>query len=142
MRSCTVLVSTLVVLAIVGCGPRAQPPQPEPKHDDVRQPEPTYEGMPLSHWIAQTRDTSPTFRRTAATALSHMAPESAAARRALVALLEDKDWRVRQAAARILGEVGPAAKESVPDLIRLLQDKYGDVRWAAAKALGEMGPAA
>jgi HEAT repeat protein len=71
-----------------------------------------------------------------------MAPESAAARRALVALLEDKDWRVRQAAARILGEVGPAAKESVPDLIRLLQDKYGDVRWAAAKALGEMGPAA
>ena len=90
MRLLSMLVAAFSLLAIAGCGPRAEPKpervaRAEPKPPSVARadvkaegagpPELMYEGMPLGHWIAQTKDTSPTFRRTAATALSHMAPD-------------------------------------------------------------------
>lgn len=60
----------------------------------------------------------------------------------LIALLEDKDWKVRREAAWALARIGPPARPEVQVLIAALGDEQEGVRYFSALALGDIGSVA
>ncbi len=81
-------------------------------------------------------------RVAAAAALVGIAPESAAAHKALAGALADDHYGVRIGAAEALGQCGPAAATTITALEKAFEDKRVEVRRAAALALGRIGKAA
>ncbi|MBL8857947.1 MAG: HEAT repeat domain-containing protein [Planctomycetes bacterium] len=58
--------------------------------------------------------------------------------KALMAQLDDSDWKVRLAACRALQKLGPRAQPAAARLQDLIEDDNGDVCNAAAAALSEI----
>jgi len=100
-------------------------------------PHTQYQGKPLSHWIAQTRDEDRRFRQEAVEALAAMGPEAKAAIPALTEALRDKDPEVRKRALKALGKMGV---DAISALAAAIGDMHADVSWrAAANALENVG---
>ena len=74
--------------------------------------------------------------------LIDFAPDTVAARPALVRALRDKDPLVARDAARALGALGTMAAPSVPALVKALAHHDEHLRIYAAEALASIGPAA
>jgi HEAT repeat protein len=59
---------------------------------------------------------------------------------AMIAELEDPDYRVRLAAVDVLETAGEAAVPAIPALVKALSDRNKFVRWSAARTLGRLHP--
>jgi HEAT repeat protein len=95
----------------------------------------TFDGIPLSAWIADLRAQAPYTRNKAAYAISSMGPAAKAAVPALIEALADDAPTVRFPVEVALREIGPAAKDAVPALTKALDDPNDDVAAMARKAL-------
>ncbi len=109
-----------VILVCPGCG----------------EPEPEYQGKPLSYWTARLNGNDQRLRKSAAKVLATMGPDAEGAIPDLEKALQDK--LTCALAADALGKIGPPA---VPVLGRALQDKDENVRTVAAKNLEMIGAA-
>ena len=58
--------------------------------------------------------------------------------KALIAQLDDPDWKVRLSACQALGKLGPRAQAAASRLQDLIEDDNGDVCNAAAAALSSI----
>jgi HEAT repeat protein len=81
-------------------------------------------------------------RRSAASTLRRIGPESKEAEPALITVLQDRREEVRISAAIALLHIVPEAKDIVPMLITAFKDQEATVRSAAAAALEKLGPGA
>lgn len=90
--------------------------------------EPTYEGKPLSQWVAQTKDKSPTFRVAAVRALVAI---GSAAQPAFIEVLRADSSTVE----KVVEEIGPNA---LPALTESLHEKDKHVRIRAMYNIGEI----
>lgn len=121
-RSMTGAIALLALLAGRAEGQRAK--------------EPTFDGRPLSSWIADLKAAAPATRNAAAYAIGGMGPAAKAAVPALVeALKDDSDPAVRFPVCIALREIGPDAKEAVPALTEALDDRNDDIAAMARKAI-------
>lgn len=98
--------------------------------------EPVYQDKPLSAWVEQLSDPSPTARQEAAEVLSKIGPSAKSALGPLVAALGDTDGVVRDAAAVALASF---RKDAVPPLVAALKAHDPAVRRGAASALSFIG---
>ena len=98
--------------------------------------EPVYQGKPLSAWVDQLSDPSPTDRQEAAEAVSKIGPSTKSALGPLIAALGDTDGVVRDAAAVALASF---RKDAVPPLVAALKAHDPAVRRGAASALSFIG---
>ena len=98
------------------------------------EPDPTYSGRPLSHWLRALQSADPETRDGALDALRPIGPEAKAAIPALVELMGSDDVFVGAPVSCLLGQIGPAA---LPALMEALSDLRPSIRWGAVSALGE-----
>src|SRR5205823_3381560 len=85
---------------------------------DPPEPEPTYNGVPLSEWAKRLKDPDDENRLKAAKSIGWIRRAAKPAAPALAATLrEDPDPGVRRAAAWALGMIGPPARGAVPALV-------------------------
>jgi hypothetical protein len=102
--------------------------------------EPTFEGRPRSHWLAELKNSASTARLRAAHVLGQHAAEAKQAIPELIKLLDDPAPLVRWMAAEALGKFGADARDAAPALRKLAtQDPEARVRDVAARALQQMG---
>ena len=101
--------------------------------------EPSSYGLPMSEWIARTKDREPNVRQYAANVIADMGPAAKSAGPAILALVKDKSAEVRAGAARALGAIGADEKTALPALVVLIEDDSADVRARAAAALRALG---
>jgi HEAT repeat protein len=111
------------------------------------QPEATYRGQPVAHWVAALADDDLRARWYATYALGRIGPEAVEAVEPLSEIVEDRFGHeyVRGGAAWALGRIGPGAESAVPRLIATLKSKpmpVVSVRRTVPVALGKIGPAA
>jgi HEAT repeat protein len=119
------LTGAIAVLALIATRAEAQ-----------KAKEPSFEGRPLSSWIADLKATAPQTRNAAAYAISGMGPAAKAAVPALVEALKDEtNPAVRFPVCVALREIGPEAREAVPALTEALDDRNDDVAAMARKAI-------
>ena len=101
--------------------------------------EPTYQGKPLSHWVAQTKDKNPAVRAEGFKALYQMGPAGFAE---IIKLLGDEDQAVRERAAHEVANASPDAKAAILPFMGLLQNERRLAGTNAAAALRDMRSAA
>lgn len=99
--------------------------------------EPSFDGRPLSSWIADLNALAPYTRNAAAYAIGGMGPSAKAAVPALVGVLKDQDApaTVKYPVCVALREIGPDAKDAVPALTQTLDDRNDDVAAMARQAI-------
>jgi len=99
--------------------------------------EPSFDGRPLSSWIADLKAPAPQTRNAAAYAISGMGSAAKAAVPALVQALADSSNppAVRYPVCVALLEIGPEAKDAVPALTAAMDDRNEDVAAMARKAI-------
>ena len=99
--------------------------------------EPSFDGIPLSAWVADLSAAAPYTRNKAAYAIGGMGPSAKAAVPALIQVLNDQDAPpvVRYPVCVALREIGPEAKEAVPALKAAMDDRNDDVAAMARQAL-------
>lgn len=119
------LLTGLVAITVLTSGIEAQ----------SRKKEPSFDGRPLSSWIADLTADAPQSRNAAAYAISGMGAAATPAVPALIAALKDPEAVVRFPVCIALREIGPAAKAAVPALTEALDDGNEDVAAMARKAL-------
>jgi HEAT repeat protein len=100
---------------------------------DPNSAKPTYDGMPLRHWIVATSDSSVAMRCDAIRVLERLTPD-------LILALKNYNVGVRSEAVRALEKLGPASQAAVPVLRKLLRDPDRSVRLQAACALAFISP--
>lgn len=98
-------------------------------------PEPSFNGRPLSAWVADLKAPAPYTRNAAAYAIGGMGSAATAAVPALIVALKDEQPTVRYPVCIALREIGPTAKEAVPALTQVLDDRNDDVAAMARKAI-------
>jgi len=98
-------------------------------------PEPSFDGRPLSAWVADLEALAPYTRNAAAYAISGMGPSATAAVPALIVALKDEVPAVRYPVCVALREIGPGAMAAVPALTELLDDRNDEVAAMARKAI-------
>lgn len=109
------------------------PEAPLPPEADV-----TFEGRPLSAWLADLRGPEPRTRWTAAQALGRAGAAGHPVVDALVRALGDEHFMVRADAATALGAIGVGASSATTALARATADEAETVRKAAARALDQI----
>lgn len=101
--------------------------------------EPSFQGRPLSAWVADLRAPAPYTRAAAAYALASLGPAAKPAVPALIAALGDEMPTVRFPVAYALGEIGAAAAEAVPALTKVAEeDRNDDVAFIARKSVAKI----
>jgi len=95
----------------------------------------TWDGRPLSAWIADLKEPAPYTRHKAAYTISALGPAAKAAVPALIEALKDPARTVRYAAAYALSEIGAGATEAIPALTEAEDDVDDDVVFMAKKAI-------
>jgi HEAT repeat protein len=95
----------------------------------------TWDGRPLSAWIADLQAPAPYTRHSAAYAISSLGPAAKAAVPALIAALKDPNRAVRYAAEYALSEIGAPAASAIPALTEAEDDPDDDVAFMAKKAI-------
>lgn len=101
-----------------------------------------YRGRPLSHYVAQLKNSSPADRAGVVRAIGSFGLNAASAVTLLASALSDESPDVRSAAAGGLAQIGKPGAVAVPGLAKALRDSAPRVRSVAAVALKTMGPAA
>ena len=104
--------------------------------DDQR----TYEGKPLSHWIAAAKDGDPVVRRSAMTALANFDPKSPSLFPTLFESLHDSDYGVGMAGRKSLSRLAEEYPSFIPWLIDMLGDEDPEARHHAESALINIAP--
>lgn len=99
--------------------------------------EPSFDGRPLSSWIADLGAAAPYTRNAAAYAISGMGPAGAPAVPALIKVLEDANApaTVKYPVCVALREIGPGARAAVPALTEMLDDRNDEIAAMARKAI-------
>jgi WD40 repeat protein len=102
--------------------------------DENGKDEPRYRGKPVSHWIAQLKDSDPSFRIEAIKALEKIGTEGKGVLAALKSTLNDKEDTVRVEGVKALGAIGITSKDVLMALGDALKDKNVSVRDAVRTA--------
>jgi hypothetical protein len=95
----------------------------------------TWDGRPLSAWIADLQEPAPYTRHRAAYTISALGPAAKAAVPALIEALKDPARTVRYAAAYALSEIGAGATDAIAALTEAEDDVDDDVAFMAKKAI-------
>ena len=109
------------------------------------QPEPVFEGKPMSYWVRALRETPADPLK--ASPDSHKAPLALRkigepAVPALAEMLSEPNKEVRRRAIGTLVGMGPKAGAAVPAVVQALEDSESSIRQMAALTLGQIGSAA
>ena len=109
------------------------------------QPEPVFEGKPMSYWVRALRETpadtpkaSPDFHK-APLALRKIGEPAVPA---LAQMLSERNMEVRRRAIGTLLGMGPNAGAAVPAVVQALEDREPSIRRMAAHTLGQIGSVA
>jgi len=109
------------------------------------QPEPVFEGKPMSYWVRALRETpadplkaSPDFQK-APFALRKIGEPAVPA---VAQTLSDRNMEVRRRAIGTLLGMGAKAGAAVPAVVQALEDRESSIRQMAALTLGQIGSAA
>jgi HEAT repeat protein len=118
--------AALLLLPLLAACASSAPPKPEG---------PLYDGKPLSFYLEEIRDLSPSRRDAAAGALGYFGPAAAPAIPDLIATIEYPGISGMGQAPDALVAIGPAA---LPALEKALSSRDEEVRHSAAWALREL----
>jgi HEAT repeat protein len=112
------------------------------------QPEPVFEGKPMSFWVRALRETPadplkapPDFHK-APMALRKIGEPAVPA---LAQMLSERNMPNREVRRRAIGTLlgmGPKAGAAVPAVVQALEDRESSIRQMAALTLGQIGSAA
>jgi HEAT repeats len=100
------------------------------------QPEPRYEGLPMSYYLRELKAPGKASRLHVVRAIAHFGPEARAAVSDLTLLLKDHDPVLRALAAQTLGGMGRHAEPALPALREMAEkDAYTPAREQAESAI-------
>jgi HEAT repeat protein len=107
----------------------------------ARDPEPKYEGKPLSYWLEKFQQAeTDEQRQQASSIICAFGPDAASAVPLMVEMLHDHSENYRGRVQQMLVAVGPAAKGAVPDLIKMLERNPPRAAREVCEVLGAIGP--
>jgi HEAT repeat protein len=115
------------LLTFAGDGPAMAP---------AAEPEPAYQGRPLSAWVSDLKSRDPDVRFDAAIAVGRLGPRAGSAVPDLIAMLKDENSEVVYAARLSLGRIG---KPAIPPLLIAMKSRDTNLAAGASVALSRIG---